>query len=226
MEKQLVMKTLIISALLTMSTLPFQAQDTLVTDPEEKEDGSWVGVRGNVVEVSEGRFTLDHGDGRIPVILEGKNIGEEEPTFIDGEQVVVYGLVDDGFFKGTRINARAVFVESQSRYTYLTDGFNTFVQIAIPGFTSGSVVQGHVTDVADGHITIDDGDDSIRIDTSSLQEDPAAEGEKAVGEGDLISAIGNMDRNFWTGRILKAQSLYKHGNTEAPEEYHAGPEME
>jgi hypothetical protein len=195
-------------------------------DPRAAGDGSWVGISGTVQSTANNAFVLNYGDGTINVELERENAEGTEHAFLEGEQVTVYGIVNEGFFRATTIQARAVFVESMSTYTYVTDGFNEFVKITTPGFTSGSVVQGVVTASNGRNLTIDKGDRSITIDTSILAEDPAtAEGTRRVQVGDRVTAVGTMGRSFWTGRTLRASSLYKLGNDEE-DHFQAGPEFE
>ena len=173
-------------------------------DPKEKADGSWIGLSGKVVNVGEEQFVLDHGSGKITVKLQHENVKHDDHKFIDGEEVRVYGIVDDNFFLNTTILARAVFVESLSTYTYMTDGVDDFIQVSTPVIESGTVVHGMVSDVEDGKVKLDQGDRMITVDTSLLKEDTA---NASISKGDAVTVVGNIDTDFWTGRTLRATTL-------------------
>jgi uncharacterized protein YdeI (BOF family) len=188
-----------------------------VQDPKGQDDGSWIAIRGTVKNVSDDKFVLDHGDGTITVELQPENRVKEDHKFIENEQVRVYGVVDAGFFTRTTILARAVYVESLSTYVYRSDGVDEFLQVSTPVIESGTVVQGVVKRVKDDKIVLDEGDRSITVDTSILgkDEDPKTmESAAGVSEGDIVVAVGVMDKDFWTGRTFRATSLMSMSDLE------------
>ena len=181
------------------------AQDTRssgTNDPHDYGDGSWIGIAGHVESTSPNSFMLDYGDGTIKVELEP--LSTQKHDFIQNEQVRVFGVVDDGFFKGKTIKAHGVYVESMKTYACTTEGAETRITSFAPTILSGVVVHGRVTAVGEDNVKVDEGERVIEIDTSALG------GEAGVGPvvktGDLVTVVGHMDDGLFS-RKLKATSL-------------------
>lgn len=193
---------------LTLS-LSMHAQEQapkVVADPYAEDDGSWIGIAGTVEKTGAGDFVLNYGDGTITVEL-----AEESTTihtFMKDERVTVFGVVDENFFSSTRIQARAVFVESMSTYVHTVAGSVERLKKNTPTLVSGAMVQGRVTAVTEKHLIVDKGDRMITVDLSWLPEKKGSTSKAdRVREGDMVTAIGDMDRTFWKDRVLRATSL-------------------
>ncbi len=174
-------------------------------NPHQVPEGSWVGITGQVESTGPGSFMLDYGKGTIKVDLEPTST--KQHAFIKDEQVRVYGLVDDGFFKAKTIKAHAVYVESLQTYACTTEGAEVFCASFAPVVYSGVVVHGRVTAVSPGNVQVDDGEKLIGVDTSALE---AAQGENVMATtakvGDLVTVVGHMDEGLFS-RKLEAVSL-------------------
>ena len=159
--------------------------------------------------MSDNKFVLDHGDGNITVELQPGERLKKDHKFIKDEKVRVFGMVDADFFSQTTILARAVYVESLSTYVYQTDGTDAFLHVSTPVIESGTVVQGVVKKVKDDKVVLDEGDRSITVDTSFLGKDEHSKTRDgaAISEGDIIVAVGVMDKDFWSGRTFRATDL-------------------
>jgi uncharacterized protein YdeI (BOF family) len=211
-------------ALLMPAAFTLAAQEAQIEtqDPRQAGDGSWVAISGKVKSTGHEQFTLDHEGGTINVQVERDDLEGREHKILEGEQVTVYGLVDEGFFRSTRILARAIFVESMSTYVYTTDGVNEVLEVFTPVMTSGIAVYGEVRSISGNNIVLDDGDRRITVDASALATDPnGGDDVKSVQVGDMITAVGSTSREFFTGRTLRATSLHKLG-TGSEERFDAG----
>jgi hypothetical protein len=168
-------------------------------------EGSWIGITGQVESTSPGSFMLDYGDGTIKVELAPSSTRKHD--FIKDEQVKVYGVVDDGFFKGRTIKAHAVYVESMKSYACTTEGSEPVIAAFAPTIYSGVVLHGRVTDVDPGTVKVDEGDRVIEVDTSEL---PAAREnagkDPAVEVGDMVTVVAHIDEGLFA-RKLRASSM-------------------
>ncbi len=202
---------------LSAQTLDLPSTSAETQDPYSENDGSWIAIHGEVKSVGHEQFVLNYGDGSINVHLENPAVEGGDHKFIEGEKVRVYGIVDEGFLRGTAILARAVFVESMSTYVYATDGAQEFIRISTPGIASGTVVQGIVNSISGRNIMLDKGDRMLTVDTSTLTDDPTGAGSAhQIKVGDQVAIVGNMGRNFFAGRTVRATSILPLDGVDEP----------
>lgn len=90
-------------------------QPAVAADPKSVDDGTFMMLKGTVLEAGAERFKLDYGGGTITIemddrdwFLEGKNIAE-------GDEVVVWGKVDDDTYQTATIEAWSVYVKNSAR---------------------------------------------------------------------------------------------------------------
>jgi hypothetical protein len=196
---------LLFSALFTTAAMAQDTRTRGTTDPHDLDEGSWIGIAGNVESTSPGSFVLDYGDGTIKVELEPSST--KQHAFIKDEQVRVFGVVDAGFFKGKTIQAHAVYVESMKSYVCTTEGAEAVCSTFAPTILSGVVVYGRVTAVDKNSVKVDEGDRVIEIDTSALTSaESGAPQPAAVQVGDVVTVLGHMDEGLFS-RKLKADSI-------------------
>ncbi len=183
-----------------------QHEPTVVDDPYAEDDGSWIGISGSVESTGAGDFVLNYGDGTITVELADDTTKAHK--FIENERVMVFGIVDEKLFRSTTIQARAVFVESLSTYVHVADGAGERLKSITPTIVSGTVVQGRVTGITAKNLTLDQGDRMITVDLTRMEHNPLeATGRDRIAQGDLVTALGDIDQTFWKGHVLRASSI-------------------
>lgn len=87
-------------------------------DPYAKPEDSWISISGTVVDPKADTFKLDYGDGVITVEMDDWDDDADAYVLLDGDRVTVYGMIDDGLFERTTIEANSVYVESLNSYFY------------------------------------------------------------------------------------------------------------
>jgi len=92
----------------------------LAVDPEpyEQPDDAFVTLSGQVKSTGNGEFALDYGEGSIRVEMDDWDRYDEARPLSEGDQVTVYGRIDDDFFEATTIEAGAVYVAGLNSYFY------------------------------------------------------------------------------------------------------------
>jgi len=195
--------TLAIATLL--STAAF-AQTTGKGDMTLKEasDGSWIGISGTVESSSAGSFALDYGEGTIKVNVDPNATNPHQ--FIANEAVTVYGILDEGFFKASTINALTVYLDSEMIYTCSSDGADSKVASFVPVLRTGTLIHGRVTKVSGNTFMVDEAGTMITVDTSALNGKAMSE-EPKVEVGDRVTVSGAMTKGFFSGRTLEATSM-------------------
>lgn len=195
-----------IFAIATMLATTLQAQSTDNGEQALKnaDDGSWIGVSGTVESTSAGSFVLDYGDGSIKVNVDPNAADPHE--FKANEAVTVYGMLDEGFFKGSTINARTVYLDSQKSYACSSDGADRRVASFVPAIHTGTVIYGRVTKVSGDDFMVDEAGSMITVDASALKGKKEAD-VPAIHVGDHVTVVGDINEGFFSGRKLEATSL-------------------
>ena len=184
--------------------LQAQSTDNAAQGLKNADDGSWIGISGTVETTSAGSFVLDYGDGNIKVNVAPNAADPHE--FTANEAVTVYGLLDEGFFKGSTINARTVYLDSQKTYACSSDGADGRVAAFVPAIHTGTVVYGRVTKVSGNDFMVDEGDNMVTVDASALKEKLEADAP-AIHVGDHVAVVGEINKSFFTGKELEATSM-------------------
>lgn len=193
---------LLCCALASMATIAQETPDRGNAYPRDVPDGSWIGISGRVESTSSGSFMLNYGNGTIKVELQPTATNLHD--FIKDEEVDVYGIVDDGFFKRRTIKAHAVYVESLRSYVCTLEGSEAKCASFAPEILSGVVVHGRVTRSDGRTIRVDEGDREIAVDVSSVAVNEAGQEKPVVG--DMVTVLGFMDDGFFSQK-LKASSI-------------------
>src|SRR6056297_3223471 len=87
-------------------------------DPTEQLDESWISLGGTVTSSSADSFRLDYGDGMITVEMDDWDYDGDAFPLMDGDQVTVYGRVDQNLFANTTIEAGSVYVQDLNTFFY------------------------------------------------------------------------------------------------------------
>lgn len=197
----------LLSAALLATTLFAQKETTMPNGlPKSATDGSWIGISGTVESTSTGSFVLDYGEGHINVSVDQDAANPHK--FKANEAVTVYGIVDDGFFTKSSIMASSVYLDSQKTYTCSTSGTPEILASFVPNVYTGTLIHGRVQKVSGTKVSVDEGARMMTVDLTAVKDKLKNEkGEITVHEGDVITAVGVMDKGFFTGRELKASSV-------------------
>ncbi|WP_114416977.1 DUF5666 domain-containing protein [Marinospirillum perlucidum] len=204
-------RTLIATALLT--ALPGLALAT--PNPKVMPDDSWISIKGTAVETAPSSFLLDYGQGQITVEMDDWSwIDQEAQALMEGDEVTVYGEVDDNFSVEDTIEASSVYVESLGRYFYANsaDEEEVLPAVHLTRFVPNVAINlsGNVTEVSPGvnEFTIDNGIQRITVDTSDMAYDPLDDkGFQQIEVGDRVSVAGWMDEDILDSMQVVAESV-------------------
>lgn len=181
-------------------------------NPYARADGSWITLSGTVDEVRANAFRLNYGDGTVTVEMDDADRKAEGYDLATGDEVTVFGRVDDDLFEEAAIEASSVYVPKTSTYFFASSlDEEDIYAIMIPAVSydpSSASVLGKVAEVDDGEFTIDAGTSTVRIDVEEMPYDPMdQEGYQQIEVGDVVSVTGEVDDDFFEGRELQANSV-------------------
>ncbi|MDA3962333.1 MAG: NirD/YgiW/YdeI family stress tolerance protein [Planctomycetota bacterium] len=183
------------------------------TDPKEQPDESWICLSGTVRSASADSFILEYKGGTITVEMDDNDPFAEGTLLNEGNEVTVFGRVDDDLFQTTTIEASAVYVEDLNTFFYASseDEEDTAnwspAQSVTPGET---MLRGTVssTDPDTHRFTIDTGTRRMIVETDGIGYNPYdAIGYQKIEVGDRVSVNGAYDHELFDGRILEADSV-------------------
>lgn len=187
-------------------------------DPAEQPDDTWMSLTGTVTSTTPDSFKLDYGQGMITVEMDDwDNFGDAWPL-MDGDEVTVYGEVDQNLFAKTTIEAGSVYVDDLNTFFYASaadeEEYGQWV-------VSVDVEPGEITYIGTvesvnaetNTFTIDTGAMELSVDTSTLLYDPLDdEGFQQIDVGDRVSVDAVIDADFIGDQDLLAESIVTLGN--------------
>lgn len=195
-------------------TLPLISTTAIAAEsPFTKPDGSWINISGTAVETNANSFTLDYGKGTILVEMDDWSWADEEgAALFDGDEVRVYGEIDDDLAEVSKIEASSVYVENLGTYFYANsdDEETTSFTDTSPIDVGETTIIGTVTnvDAVTDEFTIDKGIQSVTIDTTELFYDPLDNiGYQQIDVGDLVSVDGYMQDDLLESMELMAEGV-------------------
>ncbi len=194
----------------TMGAAPdaatLRARDSTHMAFANKDEGAWIGIEGHVRMVGEKSFILGYEGGTVAVALGGEALRAH--TFHKDQHLTVYGRVDTDFLDRRVIKARAVVVDGEHSTEHLVIGEGDAIQMLTASHVPGTVVHGRVTDISGRHVTLEQADGRIIVDTSTLSYDPmTAQPHNRVELGDQVTAQGLIRGELWSERLMKATAL-------------------
>lgn len=198
--------TTILSAL-SLSTLGLVAAEE---NPYQKKDGSWISLSGTVTSVSPDAFNLDYGEGLVVVEMDDWDLDADGYKLLEGDNVTVYGAVDDDLFETTSIEASSVYVKGLNTYFYASavDEETLPAAATVPYVDYDLQLTGEVTMVTGREFTIDTGVREMTVDTIALPYNPLDdEGYQKIEVGDRVSVTGDIDIDWWEEKELMAESV-------------------
>lgn len=202
--------SLMVGVLLLTATL------TWAQSPYTKPDRSWINLSGTVTASTLDQFTLDYGTGLITVEMDDWDWYNEASLIRPGEQVTVYGRIDDGFYESRTIEASSVYVNDRNTFYYANaadeegDYFTYFYTAPVKAFPEGSwvSVSGQVERVDGREFTLDTGASKIKVDTIAMTYNPLDDvGVQQIKKGDRVAVTGHIDDDLFEQREIHAQSI-------------------
>ncbi|WP_375192955.1 NirD/YgiW/YdeI family stress tolerance protein [Marinobacter sp.] len=174
-------------------------------------DGSWITLSGKVTSTTADTFMLDYGRGLVTVEMDDWDWFEENGEVLPGDNVTVYGEVDDDTFEGAKVEASSVYVESLGTYFYANaadeESFND-LDVAPTIDIGQMIVTGTVTSVSGSEFTIDSGAQEMTVDTALMPYDPMDdEGFQQLEVGDLVSVTGDIEDDTFEESELLADTV-------------------
>jgi hypothetical protein len=186
------------------------------TDPYSLRDETWISISGTIASPEDDSFVLDYGKGVVTVEMDDWDSYGEARALMDGDEVTVYGRVDNGLYERTTIEANSVYVKNLNTYFYANDAdeeSDAYLMWQAPTplvITAATTVRGKVSGVTPGMrtFTIDTGARLITVDTWELSYNPLDEiGYQKVEKGDIVLVSGHLDTGFFEERQLEADSV-------------------
>lgn len=179
--------------------------------PYLEPDGSWITLSGKVTSTTADTFMLDYGEGLVTVEMDDWDWFEESGEVLPGDEVTVYGEVDDDTFETAKIEASSVYVDSLGTYFYASGADEesvTDLDVA-PTIDIGQLVlTGTVTSVDGTEFTIDSGDQKMKVDTALMAYNPTDdEGYQQIEKGDQVTVTGDVDVDTFDAAELMADTV-------------------
>lgn len=181
--------------------------------PYLKSDGSWINLSGTVTSTAADNFTLDYGSGLVTVEMDDWDWYNQKGDVLAGDNVTVYGEVDDDTFENTKIEASSVYVENLGTYFFASaadeENFEDLdVTPTVPIDVGDLTVTGTVETVDGREFTIDSAAQQMKIDTTLMPYNPMDdEGYQQIEKGDLVTVTGNTEFDTFENQELMAETV-------------------
>lgn len=202
-----------LTALIAASSLAvgtaIAAQDKSQPNPYQKHDESWIGISGTVTSAKPDSFMLDYGDGEVIVEMDDWDWYREGYKILKGDEVTVYGEIDDDIFETTSIEANSVYVKGLNSFFFASsDDEETYWRTVTYIPAAQTHIQGTVKEVNDREITLDTGNGTLTVNTLTMSYNPLdKEGYQQIGVGDKVRITGQMDEAFFGDREFNAKTI-------------------
>ena len=211
MKYRKTMMTWLIVAVMAMIAVPATAQD--MDEPYEAPDDSWISISGTVTEADADMFMLDYGDGLITVEMDDFDTYGDAYAIMEGDNVVVFGRIDDDLYELRTIEAGSVFVENLNTQFYASPADEEdigFLTVTVPVVPNKTTIKGTVVDIDEDieEFTVETANREIVVDAGKLEYNPFDdEGFHQLYLGNRVSVTGTMGADFFEGQRLQADSI-------------------
>lgn len=200
------------TGILAMAIVGLAATPVVAGSPIDKTDGSWINITGTVVEPTSDEFTLDFGKGTIVVEMDSWDWYGDAYNLIDGDIVSVSGRVDNDFYHSATIEAGRVWVYGLNTYFYANpvdeEGIEHSFDFLNDSAHAGVGYTGTITEVDGREFTLDIGDNTLEVDTSSMEYNPLDDkGFQQLEVGHRVYVSGAIDTNWLVDRELDANRV-------------------
>lgn len=188
------------------------AAPALAQSPATLGDNTPIALNGTIVSAGPNSFMLDYGDGLVTVEMDDFDGWSEASPLLEGDRVTVYGDVDNDLFQAARIEASSVYVKGLNTTFFANDADEEDLAafyVVTPALNNVNVT-GLVKqiDPAAGRIQLDTGQAMVTVETDELGYNPLDRyGYQRVALGDRLFVSGEVDRAFFQGRVLDAETI-------------------
>ncbi|MEE4661948.1 MAG: hypothetical protein V2J89_15875, partial [Halieaceae bacterium] len=142
----------------------------------------------------------------------------EAHQLLDGDNVTVFGRVDDDLFEVASIEADSVYVKSLNTFFHANDAdeevtalpYHYVALVSTPVAPSGTTLTGTVksVDADEDSFTMDMAGIEITVETYDLAYNPLDDmGFQQIDKGDRVSVTGSLDYEFIDGQVLHANVI-------------------
>lgn len=180
---------------------------------ETAPDDSYVSVSGEVVSAGANAFTLDYGEGLITVEMDDYDFDADAAPLGAGDDVTVYGLVDDDFYEARTIEASSVYNDDTNTFHYASAAdeemdVGLFAYPAMSYEGPGVTLTGTITSVDGREFVLDSAATEVEVDTAGLAYDPLDdEGVQQLDVGDRVSVSGALEQSLFDNTELSADGV-------------------
>ena len=179
-------------------------------DPYAKPNESWISISGEVKSVTPDAFLLDYDGGAVTVEMDDFDNDADGYKLLEGDDVRVYGRIDDDMFETTSIEASSVWVDGLNTYFYANSADEEDIpsQATLTLGESDVQVTGTIGSIEGREFTIDTGTRELRADTAELGYNPFDdEGYQKLAIGDRVYVTGEVDKDWWEKRELMIDAV-------------------
>ncbi|MFP4472511.1 MAG: DUF5666 domain-containing protein [Candidatus Omnitrophota bacterium] len=195
-----------ILALIAAWTSPASAQD-----PYLQPNNSWISLSGTVVTADADSFELDYGEGIVTVEMDDWDWYGDAYGILPGDDVTVYGFVDDDLYELTSVEASSVYVDDLNTYFYASgaDEEDYVTPVVTTIYADADLTYtGKVTSISGREFTIDTGNRKVKVDTIGMLYNPLDDkGYQKIDVGDLVQVSGDLDVDLFEGREIMADHI-------------------
>lgn len=182
-------------------------------NPSSREDGEWMSVHGKVTSTTDTTFMLDYGGDTMMIEMDDWDQYGDALPLDQGDQVTVYGRVDDTLLEQAKLEASSVYVEEAKTTFYASstdeeelDGW-LFDSDANIGDTT---YRGNVTSVSPSadQFKMKSGKEQLTVLTSAMTYDPLDDqGYQQIEKDDRVLVQGILDEKLFNNGKLTADSV-------------------
>lgn len=204
-------KALTLAGMTTLAATA-QADHHLDKTMKAKVDGSFVSLRGTVVDTADNAFLLDYGEGKVGVEVDDWDYDNEGDLFADGDKVTVFGLVDDDFYQTRTIEAESIYVDdlntTLSNFSAADEESIGMYRYYVGPTAHEIEILGTVTSTNGREFTIDTGNKEVTVDTMLLAYNPMDDsGYQQIDNGDVVRVGGDLDIGLFEKQEVIARSV-------------------
>lgn len=196
------------AALVSSAALAGGATAQSTASPMSKMDREWIMVTGNISNVTPHGFSIDYGDGMLPVEMDGF-LPTSTRGLRNGDWVTVSGRIDDSLWERRSIEASSVYSSRLQERMWANamdeEGDYSLVSlIDLPDEGEWVGMTGKVVSVdqAEDEMVVDVGARNVQVDVTDLG------GPVLATTGDRVSVYGQLDdADLWDAREIDASSV-------------------
>lgn len=184
------------------------AESAAATPP----NNSYVSLTGTIIEAGPDNFLLDYGEGTFLVEMDDFDDLYEGYTLKKGDEVVVYGFVDDDLYERRSLEAGSVYVRSLDTQFYASSIDEEDFPQSSPDWSRMTLPEvaltGHVASIAGDSMTLSTSQLEVQVDLSTLDQNLIDRvGHQRLSVGDQVHVIGLLSEGPLGTTEIDAESI-------------------